>query len=81
MSLSRRSFFGAALAAGVAAKVTAAPPRTSPRSVSPPPVSPPPADRFDPWIEVDAASLRYNTGQVARLTGGRPIQDQVEVFA
>ena len=63
MNLSRRSFFGTALAAGVAAKVTPAPPRTSP----------PPADRFDPWIEVDAASLRYNVGQVARLTGGRPI--------
>lgn len=31
------------------------------------------ADRFDPWIEVDAAALQYNAKTVARLAGGRPV--------
>jgi len=30
-------------------------------------------DRFDPWIEVDAAALQYNAKTVSRLAGGRPI--------
>ena len=31
------------------------------------------ADRFDPWIEVDAAALRHNVQEVARLADNRPI--------
>lgn len=31
------------------------------------------ADRFDPWLEVDAAALQYNARTVARLAGGRPV--------
>jgi len=30
-------------------------------------------DRFDPWIEVDAAALAHNVKTVARLAGNRPI--------
>lgn len=30
-------------------------------------------DRFDPWLEVDAAALRKNVKVVSRLAGGRPI--------
>ncbi len=33
----------------------------------------PAGDRFDPWIEVDAAALEHNVGVVSRLTSGRPI--------
>ncbi len=32
-----------------------------------------PAAQFDPWIEVNAQNLRHNVGEIARLTGGRPI--------
>jgi alanine racemase len=31
------------------------------------------ADRFDPWIEVDAAALRHNAKTVSRLAGDRPV--------
>ena len=31
------------------------------------------ADRFDPWIEVDAAALRQNVKTVSGLASGRPI--------
>ncbi len=31
------------------------------------------ADRYDPWIEIDPSALRHNVGEVARLSGGRPI--------
>jgi alanine racemase len=30
-------------------------------------------DSFDPWIEIEAAALRHNVKEVARLAGGRPI--------
>ena len=63
MHLSRRTFLGSALAAGVAREVTARhePPNT------------PGQDRFDPWVEVDAEALRFNVAQLRALTGGRPI--------
>jgi len=32
-----------------------------------------PPDRFDPWIEVEAAALRHNVSVVSKLAGGRPI--------
>lgn len=65
MNISRRSFVTGAAAAGVAGapwRVGATPRR---EVIAP--------DRFDPWIEVDAAALRHNVRQVARLTGNRPI--------
>ncbi len=31
------------------------------------------ADRFDPWLEIDAAALRDNVQVISRLAGGRPI--------
>ena len=34
---------------------------------------PDPTERFDPWLEIDPAALRYNVSVVARLSGGRPI--------
>lgn len=64
MRLSRRTFLGTALAAGVTRELT---PRHAPSS------NPPPQDRFDPWIEVDADALRFNVAQIRTLAGGRPI--------
>lgn len=31
------------------------------------------APSFDPWLEVDAAALRHNVAEAARLSGGRPV--------
>lgn len=31
------------------------------------------SDRFDPWLEIEAAALRKNVAVVSRLAGGRPI--------
>jgi len=67
MSIDRRRFLHGVAAAGVAGalpgrKTTA--PASTPQLV---------ADRFDPWIEVDAAALAHNVGVVSRLAGGRPI--------
>src|SRR5439155_16834453 len=28
---------------------------------------------FDPWVEIDAANLRHNVGEIHRRAGGRPI--------
>jgi alanine racemase len=64
MNVSRRSFVAAA--AGTVmyrpGEVAARIPRTSI-----------PSDRFDPWLEIDAAALRYNVGVISRLARGRPI--------
>lgn len=70
MSLSRRGFVAGALAGALVPSLrldAAAPaaPRRSPAQLA--------TDRFDPWIEVDAAALRFNVGVVSRLTSGRPI--------
>jgi len=67
MSLSRRSFLGAAAAAGLAgARLPAAAPTSSlPDAI--------PADRFDPWVEVDPQALLRNVETVGRLSGGRPV--------
>jgi alanine racemase len=65
MSMSRRSFVGAAAALGFA-----------PRQLLPqeaPVRAPVPQARFDPWVEVDPSLLRHNARQVSRLSGGRPI--------
>jgi alanine racemase len=43
-----------------------------PRSLIPAP-SLAPAPSFDPWVEVHAANLRHNVGEIARRVGGRPI--------
>lgn len=62
MTWSRRRFLAAA---GAAAAATAIPARALVQPAGD--VAP-----FDPWIEIHAAHLRHNAGEVARLTG-RPI--------
>ncbi|NJD20202.1 MAG: hypothetical protein FIA95_13090, partial [Gemmatimonadetes bacterium] len=66
MSVSRRSFVaGLAAAAAAPGRLVAAqsPPRP-PKAMS---------DRFDPWIEVDAAAVLDNVATLSRLAGGRPL--------
>lgn len=72
---------GASAAASHGA-VTVAPPGTGrgprPADLSRSPAGPPgqtasPADRFDPWLEVEAAALHHNVDVVSDLTSGRPI--------
>lgn len=67
MTISRRTFLGAAALAGLAPKTagTALANRTRVHVKS--------SDRFDPWVEVYPEAMRFNTRQVARLSGGRPI--------
>lgn len=78
MSMDRRRFLQGVAAAGAAAALpggagarlrTASPHTPGPRTSIPRLVT----DRFDPWIEVDAAALAHNVGVVSRLAGGRPI--------
>ncbi len=84
--LSRRAFVGALTAgvvAGAAGTARGAPP--SPAEEAGPGGLEPgdsgregmgsrgPADRFDPWVEVDAEALRQNAAIVARLAGDRPV--------
>ncbi len=64
MPMSRRAFVVGAAAASVV-RPPARAQGSSPTSVEP--------DRFDPWVEVDAAALRFNLGVVSRLAGGRPV--------
>jgi alanine racemase len=64
MSLSRRAFVSGVAAAPFAATLsTSAPAATTTIT----------ADRFDPWLEVDAAALRQNAQVVSKLAGERPI--------
>ena len=62
MSVSRRKFVAGVAAApllsGVAAQASSA--RVD-------------ADRFDPWLEIDARALEDNVEAVSKLAGGRPI--------
>ncbi len=70
MDVSRRAFM-----AGAAA-VALSKPHLAPRlSLQREPLDP---DRFDPWLEIDAAALRHNVQQVSRLAGGRPIMAVVK---
>ena len=64
MGISRRDFVAASAAAGVG-------PLALPSS--PPPIRQSSTDRFDPWVEVEAAALRRNVETVGRLTGETPI--------
>jgi alanine racemase len=64
MSISRREFVGG---------LTAAPLLTSVSSVAGAANVRIDADRFDPWIEVDAAALAHNAQTVSKLAGNRPI--------
>ncbi len=64
MTVSRRTFVAGAATAALA------------RPLSLPALTsqvPDPRERFDPWLEIDPAALRYNVGVVSRLSGGRPI--------
>lgn len=64
MTVSRRTFVAGAATAALA------------RPLSLPSMTlqvPDPRERFDPWLEVDPAALRYNVSVVSRLAGGRPI--------
>lgn len=65
MSMSRRSFLGAAAALGLV-------PRRLLQQEAPVGARVP-KDRFDPWVEVDPDLLRHNVKQVSRLAGGRPV--------
>lgn len=67
-SVSRRAFMGAAVV-GVASTGGSRLVQGTTQRIE----ASPPEGRFDPWIEVSAESLRYNVGQVTRLTEGSPI--------
>lgn len=78
--VSRRRFLvtSAALASGACASTSPGVPK---------PVTPQSARRlrpgglesgYDPWLEIDAAALRHNVREVARLAGGRPIMAVVK---
>jgi alanine racemase len=83
MTLSRRTFVAGLAAAAVApGRLAAAVPSTSPATAAAPrtdtvpgaaPVPPRMADRFDPWVEVDASAVLDNAATLARLGGGRPM--------
>lgn len=64
MSVSRRSFV-TGLAAAPALGALPGTAIAAPKGIAP--------DRFDPWIEVDAAALKHNVETISRLSGGRPI--------
>ncbi len=77
MSPSRRSFVRASLLGAAATAVTVRP-TSGARSTAEAPTAPAArpaqlADRFDPWIEVEAEALRHNVGQVSRLASERPV--------
>jgi alanine racemase len=61
MTVSRRTFLGAAVAAGLAPRALAG---RIPQSIG---------YRFDPWVEVVRENLLFNVGGVRRLAAGRPI--------
>jgi alanine racemase len=69
MSLSRRTFLGGVAAAALG-EPGQLPARTGHTAAT--------TDRFDPWLEVDSAALRYNVRVVSRLVGGRPIMAVVK---
>ena len=83
MRITRRALLKAAPAAaalagldiaGAHAAAEALPGASAPEPQSPIPApSLVPAPSFDPWVEVHAANLRHNVGEIARRVGGRPI--------
>ncbi|MGH7502896.1 MAG: alanine racemase [Longimicrobiales bacterium] len=78
MTITRRTFIGAA-AATIAARPAQGFASYQPLSSVAAALEPlstnvqVPADRFDPWIELDASAIAHNVGQITRLTGERPI--------
>jgi len=64
MRISRRDFVAGIASVPVLTSLTGVS-RAAPVTISP--------DRFDPWIEVDAAALVRNVETVAKLAGNRPI--------
>ncbi len=64
MAVSRRTFV-AGLAAAPALSALTTSSQAAATSIA--------ADRFDPWIEVDAAALRHNVSTIFKLAGERPI--------
>ncbi len=71
MSVSRRSFLGASVAAGLATGV-----RTGSHATE---LAPPTHEqRYDPWIEVVQPNLQFNVDQIRRLAGERPIMAVVK---
>ena len=64
MSLSRRSFVTGVATATLARPHSLASQSHVPRTTR---------ERFDPWLEVDPAALRFNVGVISALVGGRPI--------
>ena len=72
MRITRRAVLKAAPAAALAGlDITGAHASApDPRSRIP---APSPPSSFDPWVEVHAANLRHNVGEIARRVGGRPI--------
>jgi alanine racemase len=64
--VNRRAFLGASTAAAAAALL----PRDGGAQTRKPGT---PTDAFDPWIEVHAANLAHNAGEVSRTAANRPI--------
>ncbi len=64
MTVSRRSFVAGAAAAALTRPTSLSSMTHQTLDIT---------ERFDPWLEIDAAALRYNVGVVSRLAGGRPI--------
>jgi alanine racemase len=75
MSLSRRSFLGAAAGGAVLPLLerAGAPLSQIPATRWLRSPGPGPADGYDPWLEVDPDALRANAREVARVTDGRPV--------
>jgi alanine racemase len=65
--VNRRAFLGVSAATAAASLLPARIAAQSPRK------SDIPTESFDPWIEVHAANLAHNVGEVARAAGKRPI--------
>jgi alanine racemase len=77
MRMTRRTLLKAAPAAAAFASLDIASARAAgevvPRSALPDSRSAIPTPWFDPWVEIHAANLRHNVGEIARRVGGRPI--------
>jgi alanine racemase len=72
MPINRREFLGAAGAVALSAQTKPLFVRSKARARAVDAPVLPPGDRFDPWVEVEAAALDHNIAQVHRLSG-RPI--------
>jgi alanine racemase len=76
VTTSRRSFLGAGAAAAVAPSAgltSAASAAAAVLAADAAPTATAVHSSFDPWVEVSAANLRWNAGEIARLVAPRPI--------